>query len=170
MSDLLTLVNKPAGEHAQIQHLSGTTLPAGSGKAAFFVGTGIANLMTIPHHRGFESRTFSIYNLLIPEVEPSPQFNLYAAFSNFGYLRERLSHSSDAVKSVVEMNFNIMHGNPVFRGTRIPIYQIIEELADGTPLHELEEGYPSLSLEQIQRGLDFAASVVRIYDDQLPDR
>ena len=68
------------------------------------------------------------------------------------------------------MNLQVMHGNPVFRGTRIPIYQIIEELADGTPLAEIPEGYPSLNMEQIQNGLDFAASVLRIYDDQVSNR
>ena len=139
---------------------------------AVFAGAGISFTVpvTIPHHGRAESGTFSLYNLTIPEDEPTPQFNLHSVVSNFGYLRERLSHSSDAVKNVVEMNLNIMHGNPVFRGTRIPIYQIIEELADGTPLDELVEGYPSLTLAQIQGGLDFASSVVRIYDDQLSDR
>lgn len=68
------------------------------------------------------------------------------------------------------MNLNIMHGNPVFQGTRIPVYQIIEELADGTSLQDILEGYPSLTLEKIQTGLDFAASVVRIYDEQIPGR
>ena len=58
-----------------------------------------------------------------------------------------------------------MHGNPVFKGTRVPLYRIIEELADGTKLEELINGYPSLNLEQIQVGLDFAAFLLRIYDD-----
>ena len=54
---------------------------------------------------------------------------------------------------------------PVFRNSRVPLYQIIEELADGTPLESLPQGYPSVSLEQIQAGLDFVALLVRIYDD-----
>lgn len=90
--------------------------------------------------------------------------------SNFGYLRRRLKASSDAVKNSVDMNLQIMHGNPVFRGTRIPIYQVIDELADGTPLREIPKGYPSLTVEQIQNGLDFAASVLRIYDEQISNR
>ncbi len=90
--------------------------------------------------------------------------------SNYTYLRRRLNASSETVKNTVNMNLQVMHGNPVFRGTRIPIYQIIEELADGTPLAEIPEGYPSLNMEQIQNGLDFAASVLRIYDDQVSNR
>jgi uncharacterized protein (DUF433 family) len=170
MNDLLSFVNTPAGQHSQMQHLGGATfIPAGSGKMAIFVGAG-ASLMAVPHHGLTEMQATSPYDLLTVDVADTLQYNLYSVVSNFGYLRERLRHSSEAVKNVVEMNLNIMHGNPVFRGTRIPIYQIIEELADGTPLHELVEGYPSLTLAQIQCGLDFASSVVRIYDDELSDR
>jgi uncharacterized protein (DUF433 family) len=68
------------------------------------------------------------------------------------------------------MNLQVMHGHPVFQGTRILIYQIVEEPADGTPLGEIPEAYPSLTPEQIQRGLDFVASVLRIYDEQIPNR
>jgi uncharacterized protein (DUF433 family) len=90
--------------------------------------------------------------------------------SNFEYLTRRLSASSETVKNAVDINSQVMHGNPVFRGTRIPIYQVIEELADGTPLREIPEGYPSLTLEKIQSGLDFAASVLRIYDEEISNR
>jgi uncharacterized protein (DUF433 family) len=67
------------------------------------------------------------------------------------------------------MNAQIMHGNPVFRGTRIPVYEIVEELADGTTLAEILEGYPSLMPDQLQYALDFTASLLRIYNDQIPD-
>ncbi len=170
MSDLLTLVSTPSG-HAQMQRLSGTTfIPPGSGKTAIYVGTGIASLLTVPHHGQMEHKTVSLYYYGRSEVEPTVQFNLTSDISNFGYLSERLKHSNDAIRNAVQMDLNIMHGNPVFQGTRIPVYQIIEELADGTSLPDILEGYPSLTLENIQTGLDFAASVVRIYDDQLSDR
>jgi len=168
MSDLLTLVGTPFG-HAQIQRLSGF-IPPGSGKTAIYVGTGIASLLTAPHHGQMEAETFSLHYFGTTEVGPTVEFNLTSDISNFGYLSERLKHSKDAIRNAVQMDLNIMHGNPVFQGTRIPIYQIVEELADGTSLPDILEGYPSLTLEKIQTGLDFAASVVRIYDDQLSDR
>ncbi len=177
MSDLLTLVSTPAGQHAQIQRLSGTAfmpVPKGSGKTALFAGgsaTIIPYVMAVPHHGQMESKTFSVYYYGgATEVEPAVQFNLTSEISNFGYLSERLKHCNGVIRNAVEMDLNIMHGNPVFQGTRIPIYQIIEELADGTSLPDILEGYPSLTLEKIQKGLDFAASVVRIYDEQIPDR
>ena len=111
----------------------------------------------------------SIEKLLQPERERIPQPHLYWAHSNFQYLRRKLSASSDEVRNAVTMDVRIMHGNPVFRGTRIPIYEIVEEMADGTKLPEIVRGYPSLTVEQIQCGLDFAASLLRIYDEQIPD-
>ena len=85
--------------------------------------------------------------------------------SNFQHLRNKLSSGSALVKRSVMLDSRIMHGNPVFVGTRIPLYRIVEELADGGSLQDLVDGYPSLSIEQIQVGLDFAASLLRIYDD-----
>jgi DNA replication protein DnaC/uncharacterized protein (DUF433 family) len=93
------------------------------------------------------------------------QTDLYSSGSNYGYLRRRLNRSSEDIKRAVSMNLQVVHGNPVFQGTRIPIYQIIEELADGTPLADIPEAYPSLTPEQIQQGLDFAASILRIYNE-----
>jgi uncharacterized protein (DUF433 family) len=107
--------------------------------------------------------------LFPPEIRTGLDPERYWKLSNFGYLWRKLSASGDEIKEAVAMNAEIMHGNPVFRGTRIPIYEIIEELADGTTMTEVLAGYPSLRLEQVQLGLDFAASLLRIYNDQIPD-
>ncbi len=85
--------------------------------------------------------------------------------SNFQYLQNKLSSGSARTKQSVMLDSRIMHGNPIFVGTRIPLYRIVEELADGATLEDLVDGYPSLSIEQIQAGLDFAVSLLRIYDD-----
>ncbi len=94
---------------------------------------------------------------------------LHWAHYNFQYLYRKLTAASDEVRDAVTIDVGVMHGNPVFRGTRIPIYEIVEELADGTPLQEIQQGYPSLTVDLIQYGLDFAASLLRIYDEQIPD-
>lgn len=98
---------------------------------------------------------------------PDPQFPW--SQSNLSFLLRKLHASNDAIKAVVTIDPRVMHGNPVFTGTRIPIYEVVEELTDGTTLPEILEGYPSLRLEQIQHALDFTASLLRIYDDQIPD-
>ena len=85
---------------------------------------------------------------------------------SFRFLRQKLSASPPNVQEAVSIQSGIMHGNPVFKGTRIPLYQVVDELADGTSLEELVEGYPSLDREHITAGLDFVASLPRIYDEQ----
>jgi uncharacterized protein (DUF433 family) len=90
--------------------------------------------------------------------------------SYLSFLRRRLSKSAPEVRSFVEINPAVMHGNPVFSGSRIPLYQIIEELAETTTIERLREGHPTLTTKQIVAGLDFASSLLRIYDDQAFDR
>ncbi|SRR6266404_5931122 len=85
--------------------------------------------------------------------------------SNFQFLQRKLSSTLPHIQHLITIDSRIMHGNPVFSGTRVPVYQVIEELSDGTQPSELLEGYPSLSAEHIQAGLDFAASLLRIYSD-----
>jgi uncharacterized protein (DUF433 family) len=89
--------------------------------------------------------------------------------SNFEYLWRKLNASSDEIKESIAMDVRVMHGNPVFRGTRIPIYTIVDEFADGATLPGILEGYPSLTAEQIQNALEFTTSLLRIYNDQIPD-
>lgn len=87
--------------------------------------------------------------------------------SNLMFFQKKLGQAPRAVTDAVQIDPTIMHGNPVFRGTRIPVYQIVEELADGTSLDDLLDGYPSLDSETIRRGLDFAASLLRVYDEEI---
>jgi uncharacterized protein (DUF433 family) len=93
-----------------------------------------------------------------------------AVAANLRFLQEKLSRAPKEVADVVVVDSTVMHGNPVFRGTRIPLYQIVEELADGTPFEELAEGYPSLEPNKIRLALDFVASLPRIYDEKVSDR
>jgi uncharacterized protein (DUF433 family) len=85
--------------------------------------------------------------------------------STYDYLLKRLGRSSTEIQRAVQIDPRVMHGNPVFAGSRIPLYQIIEELADPATISKLREGYPSLTETQIMAGLDFVSSLLRIHDD-----
>jgi uncharacterized protein (DUF433 family) len=50
-----------------------------------------------------------------------------------------------------------MSGAWVFRGTRMPVSAVFENLEDGVTIDELLELYAGLTREQIQAVLDFAA-------------
>jgi uncharacterized protein (DUF433 family) len=50
-----------------------------------------------------------------------------------------------------------LSGAWVFRGTRMPVSAVFENLEDGVTIDELVELYDGLTREQVQAGLDFAA-------------
>jgi len=61
----------------------------------------------------------------------------------------------------VEVNPRIMCGKPVIRGTRIPVYLILELIAAGYSFKKVIKTYPLLKDEDILAALDYAASVTK---------
>ena len=49
------------------------------------------------------------------------------------------------------------NGRPIVRGTRITAQTVLEFLAAGDSVEDVIEGYPSLSREDVQACLDYAA-------------
>ena len=50
----------------------------------------------------------------------------------------------------------VMGGKPVVKGTRIPIYIIIQMVRDGLTFDKIIEEYPKLDVTDIQAALDYA--------------
>ncbi|MGZ3638183.1 MAG: DUF433 domain-containing protein [Ktedonobacterales bacterium] len=50
----------------------------------------------------------------------------------------------------------IVHGNPVIAGTRIPVALVLGQLAGGVSFEELEREY-GLTIEQAQAAIGYAA-------------
>ena len=59
----------------------------------------------------------------------------------------------------IEINPLICHGNPVIRGTRVPVSQILGALAGGDSIDMVLEDYPSLSSEDVYAALRFGGSL-----------
>src|SRR5579862_2557619 len=97
-----------------------------------------------PQQWRFQSTGVNPLETLFRPEKTAPSPDYYWSRSNFGFLRRKLSASSDEIRATVSISPQIMHGNPVFTGTRIPVYQIVEELADGTTLSDIVEDYPHL--------------------------
>ena len=55
----------------------------------------------------------------------------------------------------------ILGGKPVIRGTRIPVYLIVELVADGLNIKDVLKEYPELSEEDIKAALRYAASMLK---------
>jgi uncharacterized protein (DUF433 family) len=51
---------------------------------------------------------------------------------------------------IVESDPEIMHGTPVYKGTRIPVTVIAYMLSQGTSIQEILEGYPALTREMVE--------------------
>ncbi len=49
------------------------------------------------------------------------------------------------MESVIVRDPDILGGRPVFRGTRVPIEVLFENLEDGLTLDEIVASYPSLN-------------------------
>ena len=52
---------------------------------------------------------------------------------------------------------NIMVGKPVIKGTRIPVYVILNLLGEGRSFEEIVKDYPDLTKDDILEALKFAA-------------
>lgn len=49
----------------------------------------------------------------------------------------------------------ICHGKPVFKGTRIMVWQVPELLAQGETTASIRKGFPSLKIEHVGAALDY---------------
>ena len=54
-----------------------------------------------------------------------------------------------------------LHGAPRFRGTRIPVSIVLDNLAAGATPEELHQDYPTLPKEAISAALAYAADLAR---------
>lgn len=54
----------------------------------------------------------------------------------------------------------IMVGNPVVKGTRIPVERVLAHLAQTPDLDDLFAAYPELTLEDVRACLEFARAAV----------
>ena len=56
----------------------------------------------------------------------------------------------------IEINPRVCSGQPVIKGTRIPVATILEQLADDESWDSLLRGYPELTRDDIQASLEYA--------------
>ena len=60
----------------------------------------------------------------------------------------------------IVLNPRILVGKPVVRGTRIPVYLVLDHLAHNLDLEDLFADYPRLTVEDVQACLTYAQGVV----------
>ena len=61
----------------------------------------------------------------------------------------------------IEINPKILCGKPVIKGTRIPVYLILELLAAGYDFGGIMGAYPDLKRADIEAAIEYASGVVK---------
>lgn len=72
-----------------------------------------------------------------------------------------MSRRDDSETSVVHSDPEIMHGTPVFRGTRVPVQALFDYIEAGDPLERFLDHFPTVSREQAVAALEEAAALMR---------
>ena len=62
----------------------------------------------------------------------------------------------EAVEQAITRDPDVMHGTPVFRGTRVPVQTLFEYLEGGDTLEDFLEGFPTVSRELAIQALEEA--------------
>jgi uncharacterized protein (DUF433 family) len=60
----------------------------------------------------------------------------------------------------ITRNLEVMHGIPVFRGTRVPVQTMFDYLEGGESLEEFLEGFPTVSRELALQALEEAKQLL----------
>ena len=68
----------------------------------------------------------------------------------------------DKLLSMIEINPEIMDGLPCVRGTRVPVYVILELLQEGHSFETIQKEHPNLSKDKIKAALHFAGLVASL--------
>jgi len=70
-----------------------------------------------------------------------------------------MSHMA-TVDSIVHCDPRILGGTPVFRGTRVPVKNLIDYLAGGDTLNQFLDDFPTVSREQAVAVLELARDLL----------
>lgn len=57
---------------------------------------------------------------------------------------------------IISVRRDVMHGTPVFAGTRVPIQALLDHLEAGDSLDEFLDEFPTVSREQAAQFIDLA--------------
>jgi uncharacterized protein (DUF433 family) len=66
------------------------------------------------------------------------------------------------------VNPKIMCGKPVIKGTRIPVYLILNLLAAGYTFERIVEAYPQLTKKDIKAALEYVQFITRYEEEIIP--
>ncbi len=63
---------------------------------------------------------------------------------------------------LIEINPRVLLGQPVIKGTRLPVYAIVDSVAEGDSMQDILDAFPFLTDEAFRQALRFAARMSRM--------
>ena len=63
-------------------------------------------------------------------------------------------------ESRITIDSGVCHGKPCIKGTRIPVYLILEMLEHGLNFDQILKEYPQLTIEDFKACLEFAKKII----------
>jgi uncharacterized protein (DUF433 family) len=66
----------------------------------------------------------------------------------------------EAIKNIINIDPEILGGQPVFKGTRVPVDALFMHLEQGVSLNEFLEDFPTVTREQAVAVLELAEKLV----------
>lgn len=64
------------------------------------------------------------------------------------------------VKDYIIIDQEILSGNPVFKGTRVPVQTLFDHLEHGISLNEFLEDFPTVNRDQVVGVLEIAGKIL----------
>ena len=64
------------------------------------------------------------------------------------------------IKDLINIDNEILSGNPVFKGTRVPIQSLFDHLEKGIPLSEFLEDFPTVKKEHAIAVIEIASKIL----------
>lgn len=64
------------------------------------------------------------------------------------------------VKDFINIDAVVLGGNPVFKGTRVPVQTIFDHLEGGVSLNEFLADFPSVTREQAMAVIEIAGKIL----------
>ena len=73
-------------------------------------------------------------------------------------------------KDRIAIDSRIMHGKPVIKGTRIPVYIVLNLMANGLDSDQVVDEYPDLNKDDVFACLEYASKLTEAFPIENPSR
>jgi uncharacterized protein (DUF433 family) len=67
--------------------------------------------------------------------------------------------NAEIIEAHITQDPEILGGKPIIRGTRVPVYIIVDLVSNGSSIEQVVDDYPDLTLDDVNAALEFVKTV-----------